>query len=239
MQLNPSNTFLALPDKQNIFQLHFVLFNFANDSPFRRHLDHLQIIILKLGIIHGQLNLCLLVQSPSCILMNKQQEMQHVACNVNQKLNMQKTQLSTIWIINNLLNCLLLILMSQVFFKRKSKKLCNNKLQLKYIYWNKNLRNRLTLMLIKTILILIIIIIKINIIIVIKILKIMIILYRMIIRIIIRIIIILIPTVIIVSIIIIISNIIIITTMQLDNRKAQQLFFRCFTINLLCSLLLF
>ncbi|CAD8076850.1 unnamed protein product [Paramecium sonneborni] len=35
MELNPSDTFLAFPHNQNIFEWHFLLFNFANDSPFK------------------------------------------------------------------------------------------------------------------------------------------------------------------------------------------------------------
>ncbi|CAD8132350.1 unnamed protein product [Paramecium pentaurelia] len=44
MEQNPSDTFLALPTRQNIFEWHFVLFNFANDSPYKGGQFH--------GIIH-------------------------------------------------------------------------------------------------------------------------------------------------------------------------------------------
>ncbi|CAD8143016.1 unnamed protein product [Paramecium octaurelia] len=44
MEQNPSDTFLALPTRSNIFEWHFVLFNFASDSPYKGGQYH--------GIIH-------------------------------------------------------------------------------------------------------------------------------------------------------------------------------------------
>lgn len=35
MEQNPDSTFIAIPTENNLFEWHFVLYNFADDSPYK------------------------------------------------------------------------------------------------------------------------------------------------------------------------------------------------------------